>query len=157
MAGRYFEQWQVGDTIAHAVTRTVTETDNVLVSALTHNPQPMHLDHEVAAASEFGKPIVNSIYTFGLMVGVSVSDTTQGTLVANLGYDKVRMPAPVFIGDTLYAESEILAKRDSASRPNAGVVTARTTARKADSTVVMTFERAFLVPKRAAARSQERQ
>ena len=123
MAGRYFEQWQVGDTIAHAVTRTVTETDNVLVSALTHNPQPMHLDHEVAAASEFGKPLVNSIYTFGLMVGVSVSDTTLGTLVANLGYDELTFPAPVFVGDTLRSESKVLGVRESKSRPKAGIVT----------------------------------
>jgi len=123
MAGRFFDEWQVGDTVAHAVTRTVTETDNVLVSALTHNPQPMHLDHEVAAASEFGKPLVNSIYTFGLMVGVSVSDTTLGTLVANLGYDELRFPSPVFIGDTLRSETECVALRDSNSRPNAGIVT----------------------------------
>src|SRR5687768_6391745 len=123
MAGRFFDEWQVGDTVAHAVTRTVTETDNVLVSALTHNPQPMHLDHEVAAASEFGKPLVNSIYTFGLMVGVSVSDTTLATLVANLGYDKLVFPAPVFVGDTLRSESECLAVRESKSRPDAGIVT----------------------------------
>jgi len=123
MAGRFFDEWQVGDTVAHAVTRTVTETDNVLVSALTHNPQPMHLDHEVAAASEFGKPLVNSIYTFGLMVGVSVGDTTLGTLVANLGYDKLIFPSPVFVGDTLRSESECLEVRESKSRPNAGIVT----------------------------------
>ena len=123
MAGRFFDEWQVGDTVAHAVTRTVTETDNVLVSALTHNPQPMHLDHEAAAASEFGRPLVNSIYTFGLMVGVSVSDTTLGTLVANLGYDKLIFPAPVFVGDTLRSESECLAVRPSNSRPDAGIVT----------------------------------
>ena len=106
-----------------AVTRTVTETDNVLVSALTHNPQPMHLDHEVAAGSEFGKPLVNSIYTFGLMIGVSVSDTTLGTLIANLGYDKLIFPSPVFVGDTLRSESECLEVRESKSRPNAGIVT----------------------------------
>jgi acyl dehydratase len=123
MAGRYFDEWQVGDAVAHAVTRTVTETDNVLVSALTHNPQPMHLDHEVAAASEFGKPLVNSIYTFGLMVGVSVADTTLGTLVANLGYDRLVFPAPVFVGDTLRSESECLDVRESKSRPSAGIVT----------------------------------
>ena len=123
MAGRFFDEWQVGDTVAHAVTRTVTETDNVLVSALTHNPQPMHLDHEAAAASEFGRPLVNSIYTFGLMVGVSVSDTTLGTLVANLGYDKLVFPAPVFVGDTLRSESECIAVRASNSRPDAGIVT----------------------------------
>ncbi len=123
MPGRYFDEWQVGDVVAHAVTRTVTETDNVLVSALTHNPQPMHLDHEVAAGSEFGKPLVNSIYTFGLMVGVSVSDTTLGTLIANLGYDKLIFPSPVFVGDTLRSESECLEVRESKSRPNAGIVT----------------------------------
>lgn len=123
MAGRYFDEWKVGDIIAHAVTRTVTETDNVLVSALTHNPQPMHLDHELAAQSEFGKPLVNSIYTFGLMVGVSVSDTTLGTLVANLGYDRLVFPKPVFVGDTLRSESECVEVRESKSRPNAGIVT----------------------------------
>ena len=123
MPGRFFDEWQVGDVIAHAVTRTVTETDNVLVSALTHNPQPMHLDHEVAAGSEFGKPLVNSVYTFGLMVGVSVSDTTLGTLIANLGYDKLTFPSPVFVGDTLRSESECLEVRESKSRPNAGIVT----------------------------------
>jgi acyl dehydratase len=123
MAGRFFDEWQVGDVVAHTVTRTVTETDNVLVSALTHNPQPMHLDHEVAAGSEFGKPLVNSIYTFGLMIGVSVSDTTLGTLIANLGYDKLIFPSPVFVGDTLRSESECLEARESKSRPNAGIVT----------------------------------
>ena len=123
MAGRYFDEWKVGDVVAHSITRTVTETDNVLVSALTHNPQPMHLDHEVASGSEFGKPLVNSIYTFGLMVGVSVADTTLGTLVANLGYDKLTFPSPVFVGDTLRSESECLEVRESKSRPNAGIVT----------------------------------
>ena len=125
MPGRYFDEWQVGDRIDHAITRTVTETDNVLISALTHNPQPMHLDHEVAAASEFGKPIVNSVYTFGLMIGVSVADTTLGTLVANLGYDQMTFPAPVFVGDTLRSASECIAVRESKSRPNAGIVTWR--------------------------------
>jgi acyl dehydratase len=123
MAGRYFDEWQIGDRIAHAVTRTVTETDNLLISALTHNPQPLHLDHEAAAASEFGKPLVNSVFTFGLMIGVSVNDTTFGTLVANLGYDKLVFPNPVFVGDTLRSESECIAVRESKSRPNAGIVT----------------------------------
>ncbi|MGH6659137.1 MAG: MaoC family dehydratase [Sphingomicrobium sp.] len=123
MAGRYFDEWQVGDRINHAVTRTVTETDNVLFSTLTHNPQPMHLDREVAAHSEFGQPIVNSIFTFGLMVGVSVADTTLGTLIANLGYDKLTFPKPVFIGDTLRSDTECIAVRPSKSRPNAGIVT----------------------------------
>ena len=123
MPGRYFDEWQVGDRIDHAVRRTVTETDNVLISTLTHNPQPMHLDHEAAAKSEFGKPLINSIFTFGLMIGVSVEDTTLGTLVANLGYDALKFPNPVFAGDTLRSETECLAARDSKSRPNAGIVT----------------------------------
>ena len=123
MAGRYFDEWQVGDRISHAITRTVTEPDNVLISTLTHNPQPMHLDHEAAAKSEFGKPLVNSVFTFGLMIGVSVEDTTLGTLVANLGYDALKFPKPVFVGDTLRSESECIAVRESNSRPNAGIVT----------------------------------
>jgi acyl dehydratase len=123
MPGRYFDEWQVGDRVTHAVTRTVTETDNVLISALTHNPQPMHLDHAAAAKSEFGKPLVNSVFTFGLMVGVSVADTTLGTLVANLGYDALKFPNPVFAGDTLRSETECIAVRESKSRPNAGIVT----------------------------------
>ena len=123
MAGRYFDEWQVGDRVSHAITRTVTETDNLLISTLTHNPQPLHLDHEAAARSEFGKPLVNSCFTFSLMVGVSVYDTPLGTLVANLGYDKVVFPKPVFVGDTLRGESECVAVRPSKSRPNAGIVT----------------------------------
>ena len=123
MAGRFFDEWEVGDRIVHAVTRTVTETDNVLISTLTHNPQPLHLDHEFAAASEFGKPLVNSIFTFGLMVGVSVSDTTLGTLIANLGYTDLTFPAPVFVGDTLRTETEVTTLRESKSRPTAGIVT----------------------------------
>jgi len=123
MPGRFFDEWQVGDKVAHAVTRTVTETDNVLISTLTHNPQPMHLDREVAARSEFGQPLVNSVFTFGLMIGVGVADTTLGTLVANLGYDKLTFPNPVFVGDTLRSESECIGVRESKSRPNAGIVT----------------------------------
>lgn len=123
MAGRYFDEWQVGDRVSHSISRTVTETDNLLISTLTHNPQPMHLDRELAAQSEFKQPIVNSVFTFGLMIGVSVADTTLGTLVANLGYDKVIFPSPVFIGDTLRSESECIALRESKSRPNAGIVT----------------------------------
>ena len=123
MAGRYFDEWSVGDRIAHALTRTVTETDNVLISTLTHNPQPMHLDHEAASQSEFGMPLVNSVFTFGLMIGVSVGDTTMGTLVANLGYDALKFPNPVFVGDTLRSETECIAIRESKSRPNAGIVT----------------------------------
>ncbi|MBW0008269.1 MAG: MaoC family dehydratase, partial [Sphingomonas sp.] len=115
--------WQVGDKVAHAITRTVTEADNVLITTLTHNPQPLHLDYEAAAKTEFKKPLVNSCFTFSLMVGVSVHDTTLGTLVANLGYDKLTFPNPVFAGDTLRSESECLDLRESKSRPNAGIVT----------------------------------
>ena len=123
MPGRYFEEWQIGDTVAHAITRTVTETDNLLFTTLTHNPQPLHLDHEAAAKTEFGKPLVNSCFTFSLLVGVSVHDTTLGTLVANLGYDQLKFPNPVFVGDTLRGETECIALRESKSRPNAGIVT----------------------------------
>lgn len=123
MAGRYFEDWRIGDTIEHEIRRTVTETDNLLMSTLTHNPQPLHIDAEAARASEFGRILVNGTFTFSLMVGVSVGDTTLGTLVANLGYDKVTMPAPVFIGDTLHAETEVVELRESMSRPEAGIVT----------------------------------
>ena len=122
MPGRYFDEWRVGDTVAHSVTRTVTETDNLLICALTHNPQPMHLDSETAKDSEFGQILVNSCFTFSLAVGISVADTTLGTLVANLGFDEVKFPNPVFYGDTLRIESECVAARESGSRPNAGIV-----------------------------------
>jgi acyl dehydratase len=123
MAGRWFDEWQVGDTLQHEIRRTVTETDNLLFSTMTHNPQPLHIDLEAAKASEFGQILVNGTFTFALMVGLSVGDTTLGTLVANLGYDKLVMPKPVFIGDTMRAESEIVELRESRSRPDAGIVT----------------------------------
>ncbi len=123
MAGRHYEEWQVGDRIVHDIRRTVTETDNLLFSTMTHNPQPLHLDAEAARASEFGQIIVNGTFTFALMIGLSVGDTTLGTLVANLGYDKLVMPKPVFIGDTLRAETEVRELKDSRSRPEAGIVT----------------------------------
>ncbi|MBB3586130.1 MULTISPECIES: MaoC family dehydratase [unclassified Sphingomonas] len=123
MAGRYFDRWAVGDRIVHEIRRTVTETDNLLFSTMTHNPQPLHLDAEAAKASEFGQILVNGTFTFALMVGLSVSDTTLGTLVANLGYDKLVHPKPVFIGDTMRAETEVAELKPSRSRPNAGIVT----------------------------------
>ena len=123
MAGRYFDEWQIGDWIEHEIRRTVTETDNLLFSTMTHNPQPLHLDLEAAKASEFGQILVNGTFTFALMVGLSVGDTTLGTLVANLGYDKLVMPKPVFIGDTMRATSEVSGLRESKSRPDAGIVT----------------------------------
>lgn len=123
MAGRYFDEWSIGDRIVHDIRRTVTETDNLLFTAMTHNPQPLHLDAEFAAASEFGQILVNGTFTFALMVGLSVGESTLGTLVANLGYDKLAMPNPVFLGDTLRAESEVIELRPSKSRPRAGIVT----------------------------------
>ena len=122
MAGRYYEQLGIGDVIHHALHRTVTEADNLLFCALTHNTQPLHLDAEFARMTEFGRIVVNGTYTFSLMIGLSVAETTQGTLVANLGYDSLVMPKPVFIGDTLRAETSVVEKRESRSRPNAGLV-----------------------------------
>ena len=125
MAGRYFDDWTVGDRISHDIRRTVTETDNLMFTLMTHNPQPLHLDIEASKASEFGQILVNGTFTFSLMVGLSVGDTTLGTLVANLGYDKLVMPKPVFIRDTMRAETEIADLRESRSRPTAGIVTFR--------------------------------
>lgn len=123
MAGRFFDEWAIGDHIVHEIRRTVTETDNLLFSAMTHNPQPLHLDVEAAKASEFGQILVNGTFTFALMIGLSVGETTLGTLVANLGYDRLVHPKPVFIGDTMRAESEVSGLKDSRSRPDAGIVT----------------------------------
>ena len=123
MAGRYFDEWQVGDRIEHPIRRTVTETDNLLFSTLTHNPQPLHIDAEAARASEFGQILVNGTFTFALMVGLSVGETTLGTLLANLGYDKLVMPKPVFLGDTLRVETEVMELKPSKSRPGSGIVT----------------------------------
>jgi len=123
MAGRHYDEWQIGERIIHDIRRTVTETDNLLFSTMTHNPQPLHLDAEAARASEFGQILVNGTFTFALMIGLSVGDTTLGTLVANLGYDQLVHPKPVFIGDTMRAETEVSDLKDSRSRPNAGIVT----------------------------------
>src|SRR4029079_4417910 len=150
MSGRYFDQWQVGDKGAHAITRTVTETDNLLITTLTHNPQPLHLDYEAAAKTEFKKPLVNSCFTFTLLGGVSVHDTTLGTLVANLGYDKVTFPNPVFAGDTLSCESECIDKRESKSRPTAGIVTWKMRAINQRSELVCEMIRTALLQKRPA-------
>jgi acyl dehydratase len=122
MAGHYYEDLPEGWRAEHAIRRTVTDTDNVLITTLTHNPQPLHLDAEYAAGTEFGRVVVNSIFTFGLMIGVSVGDTTLGTLVANLGFDAVRFAKPVFVGDTLRTETVVVERRDSRSRPDAGIV-----------------------------------
>jgi len=148
MAGRYFDEWTVGDRIAHEIRRTVTETDNILISTLTHNPQLMHLDIEAAKASEFGQILVNSCFTFSLAVGISVGDTTLGTLIANLGFDDVKFPKPVFYGDTLRIESEVLAVRQSGSRPNAGIVTWEHRAINQRDEIVCTMKRPALLLKK---------
>ena len=121
--GRWFEELEVGLVVPHALTRTITEADNVLLTALTMNPAPIHLDAEFAAGTEFGRPLVNSMLTLALLVGISVLETTHGTTVANLGFEEVVFPAPVFCGDTLHAESEVVVARPSRSRPDAGIVT----------------------------------
>ena len=122
MAGLYFEEFTVGQVFKHQPGRTVTEADNVLFTTMTMNPQPLHLDAAFASQTEFGQRLVNSLLTLGIAVGLSVGDTTLGTTVANLGFDKIEFPKPVFHGDTLYIETEIVDKRDSRSRPDAGVV-----------------------------------
>src|ERR1700730_17630145 len=119
----WFEQLEAGLRVEHATTRTVTETDNVLFSTMTMNPQPLHLDAEFAARSEFGKPLVNSLFTLGLVVGLAVPELTLGTTVANLGFSRVDFPAPVFAGDTIHVVTEVTSARPSASRPQAGIVT----------------------------------
>ncbi|MGH6785434.1 MAG: MaoC family dehydratase [Novosphingobium sp.] len=125
MAGVWFDELAVGQRFDHAIRRTVTETDNVLFTTLSHNPAALHLDAEYMAGTEYGRVLVNSCFTLSLMVGVSVGDTTLGTAVANLGWDEVRFPAPVFVGDTLRVVTEVVELRESKSRPEAGIVTFR--------------------------------
>lgn len=142
---KYFEEFKVGETIQHQPGRTVTETDNLLFSALTLNPQPLHLDAEFAKHQEFGQRLVNSIFTLGLAVGVSVADTTLGTTVGNLGFEKVEFPKPVFIGDTLYGETEVIETRASKSRPNWGIVIFEHRARNQREEIVMRCRRAAMM------------
>ena len=148
--GRYFEDFTEGDIYEHRPGRTISEADNTWFTLLTMNQHPLHFDAAYGAATDFGKPLVNSCLTLAIVTGMSVSDVSQKT-VANLGWDKIRLTAPVFAGDTIYAESEVLSKRESAKRPTQGIVTVRTTGKKADGTVFMTFNRAVLVPKRGQA------
>jgi len=125
MPGLYYEEFEPGMMFEHALRRTVTETDNLLITTLTHNPAALHLDAECMKTTEFGQPLVNSCFTLSLMVGISVGDTTLGTTVANLGWDEVRFPQPVFVGDTLHVETKVHKKRESKSRPDTGIVTVR--------------------------------
>lgn len=145
--GRWYDDFVAGDVYEHRPGRTITETDNAWFTLLTMNTHPLHFDAVYAAATEFGKPLVNSTLTLAMVVGMSVSDTSQRA-VANLGWRDIRLLNPVFVGDTLYAESEVLSKRASKKRPTQGVVTVQTTGKKADGTAVIVFERSFLVPMR---------
>jgi len=146
MAGKYYDQLEVGMLIKHELGRTLTEFDNVLFSSLTLNNQPLHINADFAANTEFGKPIVNGIFTMGVVVGITVGDLTAGTIVANLGYENVKHPKPMFAGDTLYVETEITAKRESKSRPDAGIVTMKHTGRNqhGDITIEVTRSALFL-------------
>lgn len=144
MAGLWFEQLAIGQRFEHAIRRTVTETDNILFSTLTHNPAQLHLDAEYMKGTEYGRVLVNSTFTLGLMVGVSIADTTLGTAVANLGWDEVRFPAPVFVGDTLSVETEVVDLRESKSRPTAGIVTFAHRARNQDGVLVASCRRTGL-------------
>jgi itaconyl-CoA hydratase len=148
--GRYFEDFRVGDVYEHRPGKTVTEYDNHLFTLLTLNTHPIHFDAEFAAASEFGRNLVVSTYTLALLIGMSVTDCSQKA-IANLGMDNVKFTAPVFAGDTLYAESEVLAKRESATRPGQGIVTIRTTGRNQRGDIVSTFDRNMLIPGRGQA------
>ena len=148
--GRYFEDFAVGDVYEHRPGRTICEADNAWFTLITMNQHPLHFDHAYAAKSEFKQPLVNSCLTLSMVVGMSVSDVSQKA-IGNLGWNDIKLTAPVFVGDTIYAESEVLAKRESASRPGQGIVTVRTLGTKADGTQFMSFERTVLVPKRGHA------
>lgn len=148
MAGKFYEELEIGQRIQHTLGRTITEYDNVLFSALTMNTQPLHLNADWASRSEFGKPIVNGVFTLALAVGLTVSELTEGTIVANLDYEHVRHPHPLFHGDTLYVESEVLEKRESRSRPMCGIVKLRQIGRNQEGQVVIELVRNVLFHKR---------
>ena len=148
MAGKFYDELEVGMRFKHGG-RTVTEMDNVLFSSLTMNTQPLHVNEDFASKTEFGQRLVNGIFTFGLVVGLTVADLTEGTIIANLGYDKLNHPVPVFHGDTIYAESEIIEMRESKSRPNAGLVKIKCWGKKPDGTIVVEFERTAMFLKKS--------
>jgi acyl dehydratase len=147
--GRYLEDFTVGDVYAHPLGRTITSNDNIWLTLLTQNTARLHFDHHYAAQTAFGKPLVNSVITLALVTGQSVTDVSQNVM-ANLGWDEVRLPHPVFEGDTIYSRSEVLEARESGSRPDVGVVTVRTTGFNQDGVVVITFRRTLLVYRRGA-------
>jgi itaconyl-CoA hydratase len=148
--GRFFEDFEVGDVYQHPLGRTVTTTDNIWFTLLTQNTAPIHFDQHYAAQTEFGKPLVDSTFTLALVTGQSVTDISQNVF-ANLGWDEVRLPNPVFEGDTIYSQSEVLEKRESRSRQNIGIVTVQTSGYNQDGKVVITFKRTLMVYKRGQA------
>ena len=148
MSGKYFEEFQVGQRFAHAKQHTISEEENLAFCAMTENTQPLHVDPEFGKQSPFGRRIVNGILTFGVVVGLSVEELTEGTIIANLGYEEVRHPAPVFHGDTISAEAEVLEVRESRSKPDRGIVRLRQIGRNQDGEVVVELERSVLVRKR---------
>ena len=148
--GRFFEDFRVGDVYEHALGRTITTTDNIWFTLLTQNTAPIHFDHQYAAQTEFGKPLVNSCLTLALVTGQSVSDVSQNVM-ANLGWDEVRLPHPVFEGDTIHSRSEVLEIRESRSRSNVGIVTVRTTGFNQEGTEVISFKRTALIYRKSAA------
>jgi acyl dehydratase len=141
MAGKYYEELHIGVVLQHQPGRTVTEADNIWFSCLTMNPQSLHVDFHAAAKAEFGKPLVNSLFTLGVAVGLSVGETTLGTTVGNLGFEKIEFPKPVFHGDTIYSETEIVDKRESKSRPQWGIVTFEHRAKNQHGEIVMRARR----------------
>jgi acyl dehydratase len=144
--GYYLEEFEIGRVFRHAIRRTVTETDNVLFSTMTHNPAPLHIDHEyMRTQSEFGRPLVNSFFTLGLIVGLSIHETTLGTTVANLGLEEVRFPAPLFVGDTVHAETQVVATRPSRSRPTNGILTLEHRGFNQDDVLIATCRRNVLM------------
>ena len=147
--GRFFEDFEVGDVYEHPLGRTVTQTDNAWFTLLTQNTAPLHFDHHYAAQTEFGRPLVNSAFTIALVTGQSVSDISQNVM-ANLGWDEVRLPRPLSGGDTVYSTSEVIATRESRSRPNVGIVTVRTTGFNQDGKPVATFRRTVMVYRRGS-------
>lgn len=148
MTGKYFEELEVGQHFRHSLGRTVTEADDTFFCALTMNTNPLHLNEDFASHTQFGRRIVNGIFTMGLVVGISVSDITEGTVLANLGYDRVVHPNPVFHGDTIYVETEVLEKRPSKSHPECGIIRLKHTGRKPDGMVVVELERTAMFYRR---------
>lgn len=146
--GRWFEELPVGLTVQHPITRTITEADNVFFTTVTMNPQPLHLDHEFAAGSEWGRPLVNSLFTLALVVGLTVADLTLGTTIGNLGFEEVRFPKPVFHGDTIHVVSIVVAARESTSRPGQGIVTFEHRGHNQRDEIVVTAVRNALMRKR---------